>query len=523
MDEDLRRVTRITGWLLFSKTIRSVSVRLPSGASADVSYGSQRPDVAGGVFQAYPNAGQCGFAIDLPEGALAPHAHMAFILTVKQGFGRSRRHTLPVSLSDNGIRKALPSGKGAPGKFSPATLEKRLKDSLLRKPGITLRLDIINKCNLRCIMCHYADEKVFSRPVKKLTVDQFEDFFRDLSPFVRTVVLSCADEPLVSNHFPAFLSHIAENYPHVEIEFCTNAMLMTGPVRRLIIESGVTGLMVSLDGVRKDTVERIRTGSNYERIISHVLALNHLKKTLSHPFPVLMLDFVMMTSNIHEAPAFVELAARLGARMIDFRHAVPSPVFSDPRHFLSSRPAQFNAYRERVIRAGKRFKMDIAIPPAYETRETFSPEGMTPADLSDFNRVRPDVTAGDLPVPRRFPRGFRPRRTLGTAARQFSSTFCERPFSEIAIMDQEWIKPCPWYDGHPGRLSRGRTLAEVFFGPDFRALRQRMLNAAGDDGCQACPWKTDILAGRKALYGSRARRCLHALFDPLKSLADVFR
>jgi MoaA/NifB/PqqE/SkfB family radical SAM enzyme len=79
---------------------------------------------------------------------------------------------------------------------------------------------------------------------------------------------------------------------------------------------------------------------------------------------------------------------------------------------------------------------------------------------------------------------------LVTVAEEFSTTFCERPFSEIMIRDQEEVLPCPWHGKTLGRLSEGQTLSEIFLGEKFTALRRNMLKPEGDPDCARCPIKT---------------------------------
>ncbi|MCP4663390.1 MAG: radical SAM protein [bacterium] len=456
-------------------------------------------------------------------GAVDRHTPVELTLVVKGRFGIRERYGLRVNLSSNDVQRVHLRSKRPPARISPQDLEKKLKDSLESKPGIVLRLDVINKCNLRCVMCHFADVNILREPTWKLTVEEFEDFFEDVSPYVRSVLLSCADEPLTSHLFPTILSHVAEKYPHLEIEFCTNAMLMNARIRRLVIEKGVTHLIFSMDGVRKKTLESIRIGSKYEKVVGNILALRDLKQAASSEFPIFVMDFVMMASNIHEAPAFVELSSRLGARMIDFRHVVPGELFNDPKHFLCNDRAKYNYFRDLVVKEGKRHKVDIVIPPPYETTERFSPTGVPHVDLGDFEKVDPSPVVGKTPVPREFPKGFKTRHTRGTAAERFAETYCERPFSEMTILDQDLVKPCPWHRTHLGKLSDGKTLAEIFFGNEFAELRKKMLDPAGDPNCQDCPWKSDLLMSEVAQYGGGYRRWRKRILRALARTAALLR
>jgi len=169
-------------------------------------------------------------------------------------------------------------------------LEKRFRRSLGKQPGLTLRLDIINKCNLRCVMCHFSDEAIFKRPTRQLTAAEFEKLFDQIGASVRQVMLSCGDEPLVSKHRPAILEYLAREHPQVAIEFCTNATLRA-PIRNLILQTGVARLLFSIDAVSKPLLESIRAGCRYEQVLGNIMALRDLRRQCGTRKPALHLHF----------------------------------------------------------------------------------------------------------------------------------------------------------------------------------------------------------------------------------------
>jgi MoaA/NifB/PqqE/SkfB family radical SAM enzyme len=81
----------------------------------------------------------------------------------------------------------------------------------------------------------------------------------------------------------------------------------------------------------------------------------------------------------------------------------------------------------------------------------------------------------------------------GTVAEEFSTTFCNRPFSEIMVRDQNEVLPCPFHEKPLGLLSEGKTLAEIFQGEAFQRLRRNMLRPEGDPACANCPIKSKHL------------------------------
>ena len=54
-----------------------------------------------------------------------------------------------------------PGWQYAGGEFSGAVVAKAREMSTLRPDSLTVLVDIVNKCNLRCIMCHFSFDEVF--------------------------------------------------------------------------------------------------------------------------------------------------------------------------------------------------------------------------------------------------------------------------------------------------------------------------------------------------------------------------
>lgn len=494
----------VTGWYLSTRVVESVlAVARRNVSGSRVLCGTPRPDVAS-AYPGYPGADRCGFSFDLPQQV----REVSWVITTRGRLGLSQRHAATIYLEPGRVQR-IDLARHRRSRHQPATLEQELRSCLKRGPGVTLRLDLVNRCNLRCVMCHYSDPAHRRQPRREIDLAAFRGIFEELAPIVGDVMLSCADEPLLAPDLPEILTFLSDNHPLTAVSFCTNGTLLDDSVRRMLIKTGVARIVVSLDGVSRRTVEGIRIGAAYDRVVGNLLALDRLKQQTRSKRPVIALDFVMMSSNIHEAPRFVELAAAVGAQSIDFRHVIPSVVFSEPEQLLTSQPARFNHYRRLILRQGRRHRIAIVVPPSLPagSSEVVSEPEVGLRDLDDVSRLLPPQE----PVP---PDPTRPHSAVpdlgpGPAALCFADTFCARPFSEITILDQELVKPCPFYDGQLARLSDGGSLREVFFGHAFGHLRQNMLRREGDAGCQACPLRARLLATeRHERFMQRLRRRL---------------
>jgi len=492
------QITRLQGWCVGSVRIRGLTLQTAESEFEPLVYGLKRDDVEN-AYPGYARARVSGFKllgkIDVPQthpGALC--------VETENGMGKEN-HVLSVNLDTRDVQTVELNeetrARGAKidnsiGTLSSPALETRLKDSLGERRGIRLRLDVINKCNLRCIMCHFSDEAIFKRPTKQLTTEEFKALFDEIGHDVSDVILSCGDEPLLSHFLPEILYYLAEKHPEVAIEFCTNAMLMRAAIRKTIIETRVARIVFSIDAVTKKLLETIRVGCRYERVIGNILALRDLRQQLGVPFPAFLFNFVLMDRNIHEAVAFLHLASELGAESVDLRHMVPIKTYFDPADLLDAKPAKYNYYREQIAREAKKLGLKYFLPAPFQTDESWIPPEKMDVDLAEFRRVTADLAGTHLPNMARRSMGASKPAEFSPAA-EFGVTFCPRPFSEIVIRDQEEVLPCPWHGRPLGYLRDGKSLMDIFFSENFARLRRNMLRPEGDPNCAHCPIKSGHL------------------------------
>ncbi len=484
LDPTGQHVARIEGWCIATTPIRALALAPPDLGGEEVPYGFERADV-GAAYPTYPRGARSGFRLTTASQTLPVETELWVQLAEEW-------HRVPVRLATRDVQQIELNDqtRQAAGPESDET-EQRFERSLGKGPGLTLRLDIINKCNLRCVMCHFSDDAIFKRPTQQLSTDEFHRLFDQIGPSVRQVMLSCGDEPLISKHLPGILDYLVQEHPQVEIEFCTNAMLLRAPIRKRIIETGVARLLFSIDAVSKDLLEGIRVGCRYEQLVGNIMALRDLKERCGVQRPAFVFNFVMMNRNIHEAPAFLRMAQALGAESIDFRHVVPIGTYFEPGELLSNHPGKYNFYRPQILAEAARLGMPIYLPPAFADAPPWDDAAqMPPVRWEDFERVEADPAGDVVPIP---PCSRDHSSWEGTVAEEFATTFCNRPFSEIMVRDQNEVLPCPWHEKPLGLLSDGKTLAEIFHGEEFQRLRRNMLTPEGDPACANCPIKSQHL------------------------------
>ena len=189
---------------------------------------------------------------------------------------------------------------------------------------LTLRMDLTNKCNLRCRMCSLSFDEVFHQPKDYLGVAEFEALAAQVLPSVHQLSLSAGYEPLLHPDLPEALA-IARRHGVPFIELTTNGMLLKEEVARAFVEQGLSRVTLSVDGVRPETFEYVRRGARFDRLLEVLATLARVKRDHGADHPELSLQMVLMRRNVEELPDVIRLGARYGMTVF---HSVPVIPFA---------------------------------------------------------------------------------------------------------------------------------------------------------------------------------------------------
>ena len=195
-------------------------------------------------------------------------------------------------------------------------------NATLKPKHLKVLMDISNKCNLRCKMCHFSFDKVFYRPAQFMTRADFDQIAQQVLPFAHTLVLSAGSEPTTSPHFGDILQSAGE-WKLPELKFLTNGILLTENLCAIVLDSGVTQIDVSIDGATPATYERIRRGAKFEKLTRNLRVLRGMKRQRNQSQPLVQFNITLMKTNLSELGKFVDLAEELGVERIGCRHLMP--------------------------------------------------------------------------------------------------------------------------------------------------------------------------------------------------------
>ncbi len=183
-----------------------------------------------------------------------------------------------------------------------ASLEYDDKYEVLNYP-LTVTLEMINRCNLKCIMCYTDHHKKIK---STLTTEQLDKFLIECKKFkVPAIIIGLGSEVLMYKGIKDVVKKVMEA-KFLDVIFSTNATLLNEEMSKFLIESGVTRVVISLDAAKNETYKIIRSKDELEKVETNVKRLVELKKEYNTKLPVVRLSFVVQKENINEIQKFKE-------------------------------------------------------------------------------------------------------------------------------------------------------------------------------------------------------------------------
>ena len=143
-----------------------------------------------------------------------------------------------------------------------------------------LLIEPVSTCNLRCPFCFQTDKSFTKKPY--MGVIDF-DFFKkiiDQADKLETGAITIASrgEPTMHKQYIEMLEYINQKENIFEIKTNTNGTYLTEKICHAIFKNDVTQIVISSDHYIKEDYERLRLGSNFEKVVKNVDMLFNIRK-----------------------------------------------------------------------------------------------------------------------------------------------------------------------------------------------------------------------------------------------------
>ena len=174
---------------------------------------------------------------------------------------------------------------------------------------IEVIVEVTNSCNLDCIMCPRLN---MVRSVGFMELEIFRSIVDQVKEYAELVFLAGGlGDPLLHPNYGEMISYAVEN--DVRLGISTNATMLTPGNIDTLLTTQPDLILFSLDGAGKETHEKIRVGSKFERTMGGVEDFLYEKERRGLSKPYTICQMVYMPENRDEADEFREKWGKFAA------------------------------------------------------------------------------------------------------------------------------------------------------------------------------------------------------------------
>jgi MoaA/NifB/PqqE/SkfB family radical SAM enzyme len=312
-----------------------------------------------------------------------------------------------------------------------------------------------------------------------MPVEVFEKIAADLFPRAWRVALGCAAEPMIHPKFKEIVA-IAGRYGIPDLWFPTNLLALTDATAEALVGARVATVAASIDGMSKETYEKIRVPAKWERLLACLETLRNVRKARRSRTPRLRIIFTWMRSNRQDLARLPEFAADHGASEIDVRYVSTTPgVDVTPELLSGADPEELNAELAAAAHDAVRRGIKLSSYPQFEPARV--EEGFFARTKRRIWRLRAGL---DRPEYWRYS--------------WYQGLFgCAYPDRNYVIRPNGAVSPCIYWEQDPIGFYPADTLARIEGGAPLARIRDGLRSGNPIGTCASCGER------RTALYRLR--------------------
>lgn len=173
-------------------------------------------------------------------------------------------------------------------------------------------------CNLRCPQCP-SGLRSFSRPTGRLKPEVYEKVIDELAPSLTYLLLYFQGEPYLNPHFLDLVAYARTKGLYTYTS--TNGHFLDDANAKRTVESGLSHLIVSIDGTTQEAYSKYRIGGQLQAVTTGLENLIRWKAALKSATPFVELQFIVFAHNEHQIPEVKALGKQLGVDRVAIKTA----------------------------------------------------------------------------------------------------------------------------------------------------------------------------------------------------------
>ena len=176
---------------------------------------------------------------------------------------------------------------------------------------LTVNLELVNRCNLECVMCHQeyrndSEKHAFDE-------DMLDKLFADFKKNKLSALMLSISEPLLFKNVESVIKR-AVDANIMDLFLFTNGALLNKKKAEMILNSGITRLFISLDAFSQETYDEVRVPvakrllkeNRLSYVENNIKDFIKLRDSQNKKLPLVRVSFVAIKKNLHEVKKFKE-------------------------------------------------------------------------------------------------------------------------------------------------------------------------------------------------------------------------
>ena len=164
-----------------------------------------------------------------------------------------------------------------------------------------MKIELTNYCNLACPMCPHEQ---MEREVGYMKPELFKRIIDMAAPELEFAYLHHLGESLFHGKIGDLIRYGKSK--GVAMGLSTNATYLDSRKGKVLLESGLDFLVISMDGASPDTYARVRVGGDFATTVKNVRAFFELKKQIPNHL-VVVVQMIVTDQNRAEVEPFAKL------------------------------------------------------------------------------------------------------------------------------------------------------------------------------------------------------------------------
>jgi MoaA/NifB/PqqE/SkfB family radical SAM enzyme len=170
---------------------------------------------------------------------------------------------------------------------------------------ISYFIDPINVCNLRCPLCP-TGRREQARRAGRMALEDLQRVIDEVAPFAYRLELYNWGEPLFHPNIFDMIEYASQR--RISVGLSSNLNHMDAGMARRLVESGLSQLVVSIDGATQETYSAYRRQGDLSKVLKNLQLLLEFKRTLNSSSPFIIWRMLVGKHNEHEVEMVRDMA-----------------------------------------------------------------------------------------------------------------------------------------------------------------------------------------------------------------------